>query len=523
MIVFSEKVQPTFTSSDHNVIIVEDFNEIFFDVFELEINGNKFVAEKVSDHNGSPVVTIPIENDGKKYNVPCILEKGDKFELYYNKDAQKTYKPVKTSPKTNDTNILELVETKIQEKVPLFEVPDIEKAVDTIKSIKESAASYLERMRLEYLDEQKREIDKYEKKKKSEIKRLNDDYRRNMVSEFYAITETIKDQISEQNNKERDQYNDFINESFNQYCQELDQKVGKDYQSAIKLFESKIETLTNDIFAEKIQNIFESKVNDLEIVLSSKESLFEKEFSSKFSGKFDEYSKKILENVENKSNSFKDHVESLVERYENAIQALQESNIETNDLITKNTNRALSRIGNVKTVLTNKIDEDLSKLQESTKEAEKELRAKISNHKSYIKKYFGDKVSILETKITDISEEYRADVIDLIRKSEEKLLNEISKIDRELPTVILKEARGKNRDNTEVSLEDIRRELEGNISNKFSKEIVSLKRLIEMTSGGGSGGGGGGSITTEGINNLDGGRSDSVYTITQTIDGGSST
>ena len=62
----------------------------------------------------------------------------------------------------------------------------------------------------------------------------------------------VKDQISEQNSKERDQYNDFINESFNEYCQELDQKVGKDYQSAIKLFESKIETLTNDIFAEKI-------------------------------------------------------------------------------------------------------------------------------------------------------------------------------------------------------------------------------------------------------------------------------
>ena len=658
-VVFSEKVQPTFTSSDHNVIIVEDYNEIFFDVFELYINGNKFVAEKVSDYNGSPVITVPIEDSDKKYNVPCILEKGDRFELYYNKDAQKIYKPVKKSSKTKDINLLELVETKIQEKVPLFEVPDIEKAVDNIKSIKESAASYLEHMRLKYLDEQKREIDKYENKKKGEIKKLNDDYRQNMVSEFHNITESIKDQISKQNNKERDQYNDFINESFNQYCQELDQKigedyqsaiklfeskidiltdnifaekiqsifeskvddlektlsskealfkkefstsilelveakiqekaplfeipdiekvvdniksikesaashldrmrleyldeqkreidkyekkkkseikrlrqnmvsefrtitesikneisdqnnkerdqcndfineslnqycdeldqkVGEDYQSAIKLFESKIDTLTDNIFAEKIQNIFESKVEDLEKILYSKEALFEKEFSTKFSDKFNKYSEEILENVESKSKTFNDRVKNLAERYENAITSLQESNIETNDLITKNTNRALSRIGNVKTILTNKIDEDLSKLQESTKEIESDLRTKLSKHKSYIKKYFGDKVSILETKFTDISEDYRDNIIDLIHKSEDKLLNEISKIDRELPTVILKEAKDNSGDNSEVSLEDIRKELENNISNKFSKEIVSLKRLIEMSSGGGS-------------------------------------
>ena len=50
MRLFSEKVTPTFTSSDLNILTVEDFQEIFFDVFEFEINGNKFIAEKISDH-----------------------------------------------------------------------------------------------------------------------------------------------------------------------------------------------------------------------------------------------------------------------------------------------------------------------------------------------------------------------------------------------------------------------------------------------------------------------------------------
>ena len=60
MRLFSEKVSPTFTSSNLNILTVEDFQEVFFDVFEFEINGKKFVAEKVSEYKGSPVVDIPL-------------------------------------------------------------------------------------------------------------------------------------------------------------------------------------------------------------------------------------------------------------------------------------------------------------------------------------------------------------------------------------------------------------------------------------------------------------------------------
>ena len=45
MRLFSEKVQPTFTSSDLNILTVESLEEVFFDVYEFEINGNKFIAE----------------------------------------------------------------------------------------------------------------------------------------------------------------------------------------------------------------------------------------------------------------------------------------------------------------------------------------------------------------------------------------------------------------------------------------------------------------------------------------------
>ena len=85
MRLFSEKVTPTFTSSDLNILTVEDFQEIFFDVFEFEINGNKFIAEKISDYKGFPVVEIPLVLEGKKLTAPFVLQKGQ-FEVLFNKN-----------------------------------------------------------------------------------------------------------------------------------------------------------------------------------------------------------------------------------------------------------------------------------------------------------------------------------------------------------------------------------------------------------------------------------------------------
>lgn len=481
MTVFSEKVQPTFTNSDLNVIIVEDFNEIFFDVFELEINGNKFVAEKVSEKNGKPIVSIPLTHNNQKKNVLFLLEKGEKTEIFYNESNNRSTRPVRET-KIEKLDILNLVETKIQEKVPLFEVPDVEKTVDNIKAIKESAVQHLNKCREEYVRSQKIEISNFESKKKQEIKKLNEEYRKNMVSEFLSLTESVKNQILESNFDERSNYNDYIRELFVEYCQEIEGRVDNNYETAINSLESKINTLTETIFADKIERIFENRVNEIEGIISANDSLTNKKVDEKISkidlwinSKIDNFSKKNIKNLEN-----------LVERYDNALFTLEKSSVETNNNVLKSTNRALSRIGNVKTELLEKIDKvnlDVNTLSD----IQVNLRENINTHKESIKKYFNTKISDLNTKITDVNEEYKSEVVSLIRESERKLLEEISGIDTKLPTLILKEARTK-KDNVEVSLEDIRKELENNISGRFTKEIVSLKRLIEMTSGGGGGG-----------------------------------
>jgi len=488
MTVFSEKVIPTFTSSDHNIIVVESFNEIFFDVFELEINGNKYVAEKVSEKDGKPIVSIPLTHNGQKKNVPFLLERGDETAVYYNDSNTRLIRPVRET-KIEKIDILNLVETKIQERVPLFEIPDVERAVDNIKAVKESAVEYLNKCRSEYVEAQKREIDSFENKKKQEIKKLNEEYRKNMVSEFLSLTENVKNQILESNSEERADYNGYIRELFVEYCQEIEDRVDNNYETAINSLESKVNTLTETVFADKIQNIFENRVNEVEKIISANDTLTNKKLYKELS----RINAQINSKIDDSSRENIKSIESLAERYDNALRTLEESVIDTNNNFQKSSNKALSRIGNVKNELSEKIDKvnlDINTLSE----IQVGLRENIETHRGNIKKYFNKKISFLDTKITDVNEEYKKDIINLIRESERKLLEEIAGIDTKLPTLILKEARTK-KDNVEVSLEDIRKELENNISGRFSKEIVSLKRLIEMTSGGGGGGAGGGSQT----------------------------
>ncbi len=536
MTVFSEKVQPTFTNSDLNIIIVENYNEIFFDVYELEINGNKFVAEKVSEKDGKPIVSIPVTHNGLKKNVPFLLEKGKKTEVFYNESTTGLIKPVKET-KIEKIDILNLVESKIQEKTPLFEIPDVEKAVDNIKAIKESAVEYLNKCRAEYVEAQKRDITEFENKKKSEIKKLNEEYRKDMVSEFLSLTEKVKKQIIESNKEERSKYDTFIKELFVEYCQEIDNRVDNNYETTLNLLESKIDTLTNSIFADKIETIFENKINDIEKIISANDKLSNKRIDDKLL--------LVDERINKASKNSLDYFKGITDRYDKALQALEEATVETNNNFNKASNRALSRIGNVRTELAEKIDK-VNLNVNTLSEIQSELKDKIRLHKENIKKYFNEKISILDTKITDLNEDYKKEVINLIKESEERLLNEISGVDTKLPTLILKEARSK-KDNVEVSLEDIRKELENNISGRFTKEIVSLKRLIEMTSGGGGGGAGGGSQTLSfnentatltisngntislsalsggeivgNINNIDGGSPSSVYLAPQSIDG----
>ena len=137
MRLFSEEVTPTFTNSNLNIITVKDFSEVFFDVYELEINGKKYVTEKVAEHRGSPVISIPVSIDDKVYTGSFVLNKG-KFEVLINKDILVSEECLTYQQNTED-DFSEL----LSEKYKTEEVDDIifEKRETIIQDIKNAKLS----------------------------------------------------------------------------------------------------------------------------------------------------------------------------------------------------------------------------------------------------------------------------------------------------------------------------------------------------------------------------------------------
>ena len=73
---FNEEVDITSTNSVHNTLYVESFEEVFFGVYEFELNSITVIAEEVAKYEGVPVITIPVVNGSNKYKAPFILRKG---------------------------------------------------------------------------------------------------------------------------------------------------------------------------------------------------------------------------------------------------------------------------------------------------------------------------------------------------------------------------------------------------------------------------------------------------------------
>lgn len=76
MRIFEENVNYTTTSLPFNVLQVEDFSEIFFEVYEVKIGDVTYVAEKISDYHDHPVISVPVSNEYGTEYYPFVLSKG---------------------------------------------------------------------------------------------------------------------------------------------------------------------------------------------------------------------------------------------------------------------------------------------------------------------------------------------------------------------------------------------------------------------------------------------------------------
>jgi hypothetical protein len=85
MLMFNENIRVKNTAHNINVLTVPEYQEIYFDIYELELNGSKYIAEKIDEYKGSPVISIPLVIEGKEYTAPFVLQQGE-FSALFNKD-----------------------------------------------------------------------------------------------------------------------------------------------------------------------------------------------------------------------------------------------------------------------------------------------------------------------------------------------------------------------------------------------------------------------------------------------------
>lgn len=448
MRLFSEEVTPTLTSSNLNIISVEDYNEIFFDVYELEINGKKYVAEKIDSYNGQPVVSIPVVKNNKEYTLPFVLNKG-KFKVIYNEN--------------NLTYVRDIEELAPEEDITDVYVPTEVETIDEIfnekrKSFKEEisktyaeAKSYAEKLKREKIREASKVIEERKSKIDAEVNTIKQD----LITDFVEVITVIKRDLTESQQEDIKRLDSHIKEAIDTIYDDLAESIEKKSENSYNTFAKNLNKLAEDTLATLVSNRF------VDLTKSSQHDI-----------------QTSIEQLTEKTN---DRIAQRLDEFNNSIINLERANVDLNANIQKSANKALSRIGNVKTSLETVISAEVKDIQSRITLAEKKITV-----------FYNDKIQELNEKVDGLTNDNRQEYIRLINESRESLLQSISEIKYDVPNIVI-ERQGDT--DVKLDLKKVKSELEKSISARFSNELMSLKRMMEMTSGGGGGvvntGGGG--------------------------------
>ena len=423
---FSEKVTP-FTSSNLNIIQVESFDEVFFDVYEFEINGNKYIAEKVGVYSDDPVVSVPIVEGSSRLEAPFILRKG-KFEVYYNPSNSKFLETI--TEEVDSVIELPVIKEEVEEELVI--IPEKkDKILEEINTAKQQAIDAAQREKERLLKEAVDEI----KVKNDLIKEEVESIKQDLINDFYQETINSKEELSAYNEKKEQELTDFV------------KLIVRD---KLKALQDKVNT-TSDLAKANLTKDVEQLAESLKLTLNSKKQDLSNTVVNLVRDEFNKVVKVVDHAIDKKSKILDTKLYGQVQRQRNELLALEKANVELNDNINKANNKALSRIGNVK----------------------KELEASLIQAEQRVKNFYGDRIKTIEEGLFEGS---REEILKIVRGSKESILEEIINIKTDIPAIA--EARS--------NVSTLKKDIEKSISEKFTNEMQSIKRLIEMSAGGGS-------------------------------------
>ena len=457
MRIFTENVNFISTSGDKNILQIENYEEVFFDVYEISINGKKFISEKIGEYEKKPIVKIPVEIDGIKKEYPFILNEG-KFQIVFNEQNELIQESV-------EENIPAITEEF--EEVEEYSKESFEKELIDIQEKKNKILEYIENVKKaakqqtdEYNKNQLKILEQQKEENKKELKSLLESSKQSWFEEFVDVSDKIKKELFDRLNINNSEIYESIDLKLEIISDDFKKLIEEDFSNTEKIFENKIKELITEIYNNQVIKVindgidkisqqteasFENIKNDFDLALSEKATSVD------------------LKNVEDK--------------LETEILSVQKESIELHDLISKSVS------SNKKSIIyiENKIDETQKELKENII---KIIDEKIEENEDSITTYYDEKLDIVENKLIDLSDENRQYFIGLINESRDNLLKEIKSIKENKAIEYIVENK-KTGEKKEIDINSIKSDLQKEISNKISNEIISLRKYTAYHGGGG--------------------------------------
>ena len=444
MKLFGEKVEHTFTNSPHNILECKDYNEIFFDVYEIELNNGKYPVEKVSVYGGNPVVMVPIIVEGEEKEYPFILMRGEE-NIIFNEDN------ISVPVDEEDSELF-------KEGVDADRLEETRREIlEQISKAKKDALFHAEQIKRQKIQEARKEITS----KKKALDDMVSSARESLVNEFLNISKKIKGEFISENDNRWEEIQETINNKIEDISSSLSESLKQDFSTSEKQFDGKIRELVKELY-KSLQPKIDNDLKDIAKEIVEKVNSIETGLDNKFQKSIDNIRENVTDvtlEMNEKIGRVKSEISQKVEK------------------IDKNVNKSLSRVGS----LDKKVDKVIHTISE-------EIDYKLKETEDQISKSWNDKLKLLEDKNLDINDKNRKYLIDLITESKHGLIEEVRKISKQAPIEYVVEA---NNTKKNINQDDIIKDLEKKINFLVSDVETRLRKYVSAY------GGGGGTVATQ--------------------------
>ena len=334
--IFDQNVDVSISDYDYNILIVDNFDEVYFDIFEVKINNKTYNAEKISEYKGRPVVSVPIIFENKEYIAPFVLEKGPQ-EVFFNENNLQFVKHIKEEKLDLPEFDKDVVEDIVLEKK--------EDILQDIAKARKLATKYAEDIKQQKIDEANNTIKSNEQRVESYLK----DVRVELTSEFLTIVEKVNTDLKEDTESTTKNLTSYIETYVERESNRLLDNLEELNEGSIQHFEAKIQELVKNIYTNNLTKLINEKNNDN---ITRYTKLFKNTKTS------------LEELLDENKEEIRTSLDSLEEKVDIDITTLEKSNVVLEDKLQRGLNKALSRAGNIKTDTLKEVDSRIKVTEE---------------------------------------------------------------------------------------------------------------------------------------------------------------